>query len=68
MAFYLQSRVFGFLPNGEDVEAWTLTGASGLTLEAITYGGIVTRLLAPDRNGNLADLVLGYQESRTIPY
>ena len=62
MAFSPQSRVFGFLPSGEGVEAWTLTGASGLTLEAITYGGIVTRLLAPDRNGNLADVVLGHQE------
>jgi aldose 1-epimerase len=56
-----QSRVFGFLPSGEGVEAWTFTGASGLTLEMITYGGIVSRLLAPDRNGNLADVVLGYQ-------
>jgi galactose mutarotase-like enzyme/predicted dehydrogenase len=39
-----------------------LTGAGGLVLEAITYGGIVTRLLSPDRRGNLADVVLGYSE------
>jgi len=35
------------LPTGETVEAWTLTGRGALVLEAITYGGIVTRLLAP---------------------
>jgi aldose 1-epimerase len=39
---------------------WTLVGAGGLVLEAITYGGIVTRLLAPDRNGQFDDVVLGY--------
>ena len=42
------------------MEAWTLNGPSGLMLEAITYGGIVTRLLAPDRDGRLADVVLGF--------
>jgi aldose 1-epimerase len=44
------------------VEAWTLTGRGGLELEAITYGGIVTRLLAPDRNGNAGDVALGFND------
>ncbi len=29
-------------------------------LEVITYGGIVARLLAPDRDGKIADVVLGF--------
>ncbi len=62
MALSLQSRLFGQLPSGEPVEAWTLTGSGGLQLEVITYGGIVTRLLAPDRDGRLADIVLGFRE------
>jgi aldose 1-epimerase len=33
-----------------------------LELEVITYGGIVTRLLAPDRNGQPADVVLGFKD------
>jgi hypothetical protein len=37
------------------VKAWTLAGRGGLKLEAIPYGGIVTRLLAPERNGNAGD-------------
>lgn len=41
------------------MEAWILTGRGGLVLEVITFGGIVTRLLAPDRHGVLADIVLG---------
>jgi aldose 1-epimerase len=54
--------MFGRLPSGEAVEAWTLTGTGRLTLETITYGGIVTRLLVPDRDGHIADVVLGFQE------
>ncbi len=60
MAFSLNSRFWGQLPGGETVEAWTLTSPGGLELEAITYGGIVTRLLVPDREGHLADVVLGF--------
>ncbi|HEV2276250.1 MAG TPA: galactose-1-epimerase, partial [Acidobacteriaceae bacterium] len=33
-----------------------------MTLEAITFGGIVTRLLVPDRQGQFADIVLGYAD------
>jgi aldose 1-epimerase len=60
MAISVTSRTFGFLPNGESVEAWTLCGQGDLVLEIITYGATVTRLLAPDRDGRLADVVLGF--------
>jgi aldose 1-epimerase len=53
-------RVFGCLASGEPVECWTLCGAGGLVVEIINYGAIVTRLMAPDRNGRLADVVLGF--------
>jgi aldose 1-epimerase len=56
----IQSRVYGTLPSGGTVEQWTLTGRGGLTVEIITYGGIVTRMLAPDRNAHLDDVVLGF--------
>ena len=53
-------RNFGNMPCGEPVDAYVLKGSGGLELETITYGGIVTRLMAPDRNGRLADVVLGF--------
>lgn len=56
----LRSTVFGYLPGGEPIEAWTLTGAGGLTAEVITYGAIVTRLLVPTPEGGLRDVVLGF--------
>lgn len=56
----IKSLSYGTLPSGKSVESWTLTGLGGLALEVITYGGIVTRLLAPGRNGELEDVVLGF--------
>jgi aldose 1-epimerase len=52
--------MFGTAPDGGRVDAWTLRGAGGLTLEIITYGAAVTQLLVPDREGRLADVVLGF--------
>jgi aldose 1-epimerase len=63
---------YGALPDGRAVEAFTLTNANGVSLTAITYGGIVTTLRTPDRTGALGDIVLGYDSLagylRTTPY
>lgn len=56
----LNSRVFGITPEGTRVDAWTMRGTGGLVLEVITYGASITRLLVPDRDGHLADVVLGF--------
>jgi aldose 1-epimerase len=58
----INSRTYGTLASGRRVEAWTLEGRGGLVLEALSYGGVVTRLLAPDRDGRLDDVVLGYDD------
>jgi aldose 1-epimerase len=59
-------RAFGTLPSGETVDAYTLSNASGASLEVLTYGGIVTALRVPDRRGQHADVVLGFD--RLEPY
>lgn len=65
---------FGTLPDGRAVEAFTLTNPHGLSLRAITYGGIITNLRTPDRNGHFDDIVLGhdslggYTNPATSPY
>jgi aldose 1-epimerase len=62
MASPINSRRYGSLPGGRTVEAWTLAGRGGLVVEAITLGGIVTRLLAPGRDGQADDVVLGFSD------
>lgn len=46
--------------DGKSVNLYTLTNKNGLVAKITNYGGIVTSLMVPDRNGNLADVVLGY--------
>jgi aldose 1-epimerase len=66
IATFPSSRCFGHLPTGESVESWTITGSGGLVAEVITYGGILTKLLAPGLNGHVDDVVLGFD--RLDPY
>jgi aldose 1-epimerase len=48
--------------DGTDVVLYTLTNESGLVLKVTSYGATVTELHVPDRNGELADIVLGFGE------
>lgn len=45
---------------GKDVFLFTLTANDGTKVQITNYGGIVTSLFVPDRNGNLGDVVLGF--------
>ncbi len=56
----VERTAFGRLDDGEAVERFTLTNPAGLRLEAVAYGGAITRLEAPDRAGRAANVVLGY--------
>ena len=51
---------FGQLANGDTITEFTLTNANGLVAKIIDFGGILTELHAPDRDGRLADVVLGF--------
>jgi aldose 1-epimerase len=55
------SQPFGKLPDGTPVEIYTLS-AGGFEARIATYGGIVVSLKAPDRNGNTADVLLGFDD------
>jgi len=56
----IQKDVFGVTADGVPVDRYTLAGAGGLKIRLITYGAAVTELHAPDRDGRLDDLVLGF--------
>ena len=55
----ITKRHFGNLPDGQEVTLFTLTNKNGLTAEIIDYGGILVSLNVPDKNGEMADVVLG---------
>jgi len=55
----IKKQAFGKTEDGKNVDLYTLTNSTGLNAKIMTYGGIVTSLQVPDRNGNFADIVLG---------
>jgi len=52
----------GTLADGAGVEAITLTAKNGVSATILTYGATLQSVLAPDRNGKTADVVLGYDD------
>jgi aldose 1-epimerase len=53
---------FGQLSHGTVVEAVTLAGSNGVSARIITYGATLQALNAPDRNGKVVDVTLGYDD------
>ena len=51
---------WGKTPDREPVDLYTLTNKNGVEAAITTYGGAVVSLKVPDRNGQLADVVLGF--------
>mgnify|MGYP001326883084 FL=1 len=50
---------FGELPTGEKVDKYKLSN-SMISVEVINYGGIITNIKVPDDQGDLKDVVLGF--------
>ncbi|MEU9122351.1 aldose epimerase family protein [Streptomyces sp. NPDC048506] len=56
---------FGTLDDGTRIDRWTLEtgrGPGALRVAVLTYGGIVQRIEAPDRDGKPAQLALGFAD------
>jgi aldose 1-epimerase len=58
----IKKQPFGKTPEGNAVDLYTLTNRNGMEAAITNYGGIVVQLRVPDRKGNLADVVLGYDD------
>jgi len=51
---------FGTTAEGVTVDLYTLMNNNGMIAKITNYGGIVTSLLVPDKNGNIDDVTLGF--------
>lgn len=56
----IEKTGFGTTKEGEAVALYTLTNDNGMEVKIITYGGIIVSIKAPDKNGQLSDVVLGF--------
>lgn len=53
---------FGTLPTGEDVLEYQMENRNGMRVSILNYGGIVQSIWVPDRDGELGDVALGFDE------
>ena len=58
----LRTDDYGTLSTGERVLRATLTAGCGVSVSVISYGGIITRIEAPDREGRPDNVVLGFPD------
>ncbi|MGA3350431.1 MAG: aldose epimerase family protein [Candidatus Sulfotelmatobacter sp.] len=55
------NQPFGKMPDGTAVEIYTLTGGA-YEARIATYGGVLVSFKGPDRNGKIADVLLGFDD------
>ena len=56
------SKFFGTLPSGEEAALYTIS-CGQISASVTNYGASLVSVLVPDRDGKLADVVLGYDDA-----
>ncbi len=51
---------FGTTKSGKSVKKIVLCGTDGFSVSLLSYGGIINKILVPDAEGNLENVVLGF--------
>ncbi len=51
---------FGETPDGARISLYTLENSNGVTVEIMDYGATIVKWLTPDKKGQLADIILGF--------
>lgn len=59
----MEKKSFGKLPSGEKTTLYTISHGQ-ITAQITDYGAALVRLWVPDKNGELADVVLGYKDAK----
>jgi aldose 1-epimerase len=58
----ITQKPWGMTAEGEAVILYTITNASGASVELTNLGASLVSVRVPDRNGKLADVALGYKD------
>lgn len=60
----IKKSVFGKLDDGKEVELYTITNKNGASVSLMNLGGGIQSIKVPDKDGNLGDVVLGFDEPK----
>ena len=56
----VRTEAFGKMKDGREITRFFISNGKGMEAGVINYGAILVDLLVPDKNGQTADVVLGY--------
>ena len=52
-------KTYSFIKDDNTNDVYTPSNANGYEIDVLTYGARITRIWAPDKNGNFNDLIVG---------
>ncbi len=58
----ITKTLWGKTPCGQEINKYKISNASGAYVELAEIGAAIVSVVVPDRDGNMADVVLGYPE------
>lgn len=56
----ISKTLFG-VTDGQNVYEYTLANSNGMIVKVINYGGTISDIITPDKNGKMASVVLGFE-------
>lgn len=64
VAATMSTAPFGTTTDGKPVSLVTMTSGHGVTVKFMSYGGTITEVITPDRQGHPANITLGFSSLR----
>lgn len=56
----VEKSFFGLMPDGDSVMLFTLTNEKDIVVKITNFGGIITEIHTPDKNGKSGNIALGF--------
>jgi len=54
---------WGTDPEGKEIELFTISNDNGIEIKITNYGGIITSIKTPDKQGNISEIALGFDSA-----
>lgn len=60
----MEKYTYGLSADGQEATVFVLENKNGMQVELVDFGAVISKVLVPDKDGNLIDVVLGYDDAK----